>query len=44
MITAVTFKDGRAFFRNRFVKTKGAQNETTPSLSMLSNPCRSHHR
>lgn len=24
MITAVTFKDGRAFFRNRFVKTKGA--------------------
>lgn len=27
MITAVTFKDGRAFFRNRFVRTKGATGE-----------------
>jgi hypothetical protein len=24
MISAITFKDGRAFFRNRFVRTKGA--------------------
>lgn len=27
MISAVTFKDGRAFFRNRFVWTKGYQRE-----------------